>query len=63
MQDAVAKGRQARGMTNGRRKIDEATVIAIRNTIGQSQSHLAKLFGVSQATISMIKNRRNWRHI
>ncbi|MCZ6868105.1 MAG: HNH endonuclease [Gammaproteobacteria bacterium] len=66
--DMVMKQRAARqrGETNGRSKLTEADVNTIRTRYasgGISQRKLAKDFGVSQALISVIVNRKNWAHV
>lgn len=64
MSDAIAKGRRAsfRGTRNGRAKLTEADVLAIRGS-SESQQALASRYGVTKVAILYIKNRRNWRHV
>jgi hypothetical protein len=64
--DKVAKGRQARGVTQGQAKLTEEDVHAIRAryALGDiSQRDLAAIFGVSQTLVRLIVNRKIWTHI
>lgn len=76
--DAKAKGRMASGAQHGLRKHPERAargtrvasakltpddVRAIRAQPHVLLKHLAAQFGVCEATISLIRNRRNWRHL
>ena len=59
--DMNAKGRHgaARGVKSHRAKLNEDQVAMIRS--GQFKSRdLAKLFGVAESTISMVKRGHNW---
>lgn len=64
--DMVAKGRRKsadlKGSRNPNSKLDEATVSLIRAAYG-SQSAIGKQFGVSQRTVSRIRNGSSWQHI
>lgn len=45
-------------------KLNESQVREIRSLFGQiTQRDIANRFSVSEATVSMIKTRKNWRHI
>ncbi|AYB69857.1 HNH endonuclease [Mycobacterium phage LittleLaf] len=63
--DKIERGREARGSGHGLAKVNEASVLEIREryAAGADQRTLARLFGVSQATISLIVNRKTWTHI
>lgn len=78
--DRDSKGRQARGTTsgartqphrvcrgsrNGRAKLDEAMVRALRAEIagGMSLSEVARRFAVSVQVIWAIHHRKRWRHV
>lgn len=71
--DMAAKGRARNGRVggggpgekNGRAKIKERDVITIRENArnGKTQKELAALFGLRQATISLIVTRKTWAHI
>jgi hypothetical protein len=62
--DKVAKGRQAKGVDNGRSKLSEEDVRTIRFIAGaQTKTNLAKSFSVDRRTILDILQRRTWRHI
>ena len=61
--DAKAKiAKRSRGEINPAAKLTEAAVLEIRAST-LSQNALARLYGVSQATINGILRRRTWRHI
>lgn len=66
MSDKVSKGRQAKGEANGRVVLAEKQVQEVRDTYasgGVSQRKLAKQYGVCQRTITIIVNRKTWKHI
>jgi hypothetical protein len=70
MQDAVQKGRIARGIhvahygeANGRSKLIEADVRAIRADKTLTQGELGKRFGIGHVQISRIKSGERWVHI
>jgi hypothetical protein len=60
--DMVAKGRQARGESHGRRKIGQQEADDIRNLLGSGvfQEEIAKRFSVSQSLVSLIKLGKIW---
>ena len=62
MDDKVAKGRQLKGEDNPGAKLTAEQVLEIRvkRTQGVSQAELAAEYGVSQASISLIHQRKNW---
>lgn len=62
MDDMTAKKRHAFGSRSGRARIDEAAAVAIRSEAG-TQAAIAKKFGVSQATVSMVRAGKIWRHV
>ena len=66
MKDAWAKGRGKNNAKQGERhklsKLTECMVKEIKES-AMSGVELAKRFGVSSSTISMIRNGRNWRHL
>jgi len=59
-QDAWRKGRNARGTRHGHAKLTLSQVIQIYRS-PQSQSKLAKLFGVNPSTVSRIKHKERWK--
>lgn len=63
--DMVAKDRHTRGERSVQARLNESQVKAIRQRIskGEPTSVLAHEFGVSQATICDIKERRSWKHL
>jgi hypothetical protein len=60
--DRVAKSRSAKGTKNGRSKLTEEQVLAIRAD-DRPITVVARDYGVCVATISHIWKRRIWRHI
>jgi hypothetical protein len=63
MADRGAKGRQARGETQGCAKLTEAQVIEIRSRRSEPQRELAKIFGVSQGQIYNVRSGKHWGHV
>lgn len=51
-----------KGEDNGQSRLTEHDVRVIQELLG-NQYALAVAFGVSQSTISRIKNRKTWRHL
>ena len=62
IRDKQRHGTQPRGATNGRAKLTERDVLAVRAS-DKSPQKLAAEYDVSVATIYRIKNRSSWRHI
>lgn len=66
-QDMIAKGRanKAKGERNCNAKLTEADVVAIRAALagGESGRSLARQYSLTDAAISAIKKRVNWRHV
>lgn len=62
IQDAVERGRWAKGSKHGRSKINEETVMAIRSTEGTLKM-VANKFNVSIMLVSLIRRRKIWRHV
>ena len=60
--DRVAKGRSAKGTSNGRAKLTEDQVRAIRAD-DRTLTEVARDYGVCVATISHIRQRRIWQHV
>ena len=62
--DKVARGRQARGSSNGWAKLHEADIVRIRNLVssGANQSAVARTFKVAPQTISQIIRGVTWSH-
>jgi len=60
--DMVAKGRNTKGETVGNSRLTEKDVLAIRAS-SASGTELAKTMGFSEGTISMVKNKKIWKHI
>ena len=62
--DRDQKGRQAKGSGCGQAKLTEEKVLEIRRLYGpMNQYELAAEFGVTQANIGYILQRRTWNHI
>ncbi len=60
--DMVKKSRQLKGSDSPTAKLTEVQAREIYHS-AETQVALAKRFGVTQAAISLIKLRRNWRHL
>lgn len=63
--DMAVKGRNAKGMANGRAKLTEKDVSQIRLMLhqGMPQRRIATRFGVSQTLISNIAAGKTWGHV
>lgn len=62
MADMVQKSRQALGERNSHAKLTEEEVKIIRSLNGTNAS-IAGQFKVSASLVSLIRNRRNWKHV
>ena len=60
--DRVIHGTNNIGKRNGMAKLTDNDVISIRK-IKQPQHVIAKMFGVDQSLISLIKRNKIWRHV
>lgn len=64
MADKVTKGRQSHtgilGSANGRARLTDADVAAIRSAIGTTHHALAAQYGISQPQISLIRSGKRW---
>ena len=65
MRDAVVRGRTAKGSKNGKARLTEAQVIAIRErrTAGGRVVDLAAEFGMSLKGMEHVVYGRHWRHV
>ena len=63
--DSLRDGTRALGSRNGHAKLTEDVIVAIRERCGagEFQALVARDLGVSQSTISLVVNRRIWRHV
>lgn len=64
--DCAAHGTRARpkGVANAHAKLTDEDVCAIRaRSRREPQARLAEQFGVSSATVSLVVNRKAWRHV
>jgi len=60
--DMVSKDRSLKGSRQPNAKLSETDVVHIRAS-NKRQQDLADEFGVHNGLISMIKNRKRWKHI
>lgn len=65
--DKTAKGRQAKGITQGKRgadchyaKLSEYQVNLIRSMHGTNQYKIAEIFNISQSNVSKILSNKSW---
>lgn len=65
MRDMVEKGRAARGERNAFAKLNPDRVREIRalGAAGVSQYAIADRFGITQALVWLVVNRKAWRHV
>jgi hypothetical protein len=64
MEDMVAYGRSQTGSKNHHSKLTEEDVVSIRAIRSMFLlSELAEMFAVDQALISMVVNRKIWKHV
>lgn len=66
MTDMVSKGRSAKGILNGNRKLTEQEVLEIRNlyaTTNITYAELARRYNVDKTNIPPIVKRETWKHI
>jgi hypothetical protein len=63
--DMVDRGRSLRGERSPTAKLtdDQARTLRRRLTAGETGRALAREYGVSQATVSLIRHRRAWAHV
>jgi DNA-binding NarL/FixJ family response regulator len=63
--DMREKKRSARGQRNGKAKLTNEQAIAIADGLkrGETGRSLAKRFGVSEITVSMIKHGKRWIYL
>lgn len=59
------RGRNSQGSANGANKLTESDVLEIRAMYknGFTQKEIAHRFNIDRANISVIVNRKTWRHI
>lgn len=65
MADKIAKGRQSRlhGADNGKAKLTDTAVRAIRAAKGIPSSELANKYGVNRSQIWLVRTGKRWTHI
>jgi HNH endonuclease len=61
----VSRTHQCKGSAQGSAKLDESKVVAIFALLksGESQSSIARKYGVTQRVISLISRREAWKHV
>lgn len=63
-QDAIARGRWTRGDRNGKAKLSPRDVLEIRTNPNREKLRaLASRFGVSPATVSLIRSGKRWADV
>jgi len=60
--DRVEHGTSNRGERCGSAKLTEVDVLAIRED-RSGQKEIAKKYGISPASVGMIKRRQRWAHV
>lgn len=60
---ATAMGLKAHGAGHGNAKITDDAARAIREMEGPPQWMIGEIFGVSQMTVSLIKQKKAWKHV
>jgi hypothetical protein len=65
MEDRGARDRTARGTTQGRARLTEDDVRAIRRRAadGERKASLARQYGVSAQAVGFVVSRKTWRHV
>jgi len=63
VRDRVNRGRSAIGEKNGRAKLTEAQVRAIRQASGRTGASLARQHQVDRKVIHNIRHRKSWKHV
>lgn len=63
--DSAAKGRTRSGESNHNAKLSSSSVALIRSRVagGESNTSVARDFGITQSAVSMIVNRRRWGRV
>ena len=65
MQDSIIKGRNSRGELHGQSRLTADDIHEIRrlSATGIGQAMLAEVWGIDRSNVSLIVNRKRWRHI
>lgn len=65
IKDGFIKGRMSRGSAHANSKLNEADVVAILDAVhlGMSQTGLARKYGIRESSITLIKQRKAWKHV
>lgn len=65
MRDNIAQNKMPRGKDNPRAKLTDAQAAEIKRLLVElvPHGHIARLFGVSQATVGLIATGKIWRHV
>lgn len=63
--DCRSKGRETKGTANGKAKLNDSDVVAIRSMSanGERQEAIASMFGIARGTVSKIVARKSWPHV
>lgn len=63
--DKVSKGRQSKGEKHGRAKVTDAIALDIcaRYDAGETQTAIARSYGIAQSQVSFIVNGKTWSHV
>jgi hypothetical protein len=64
--DAMAKGRNVKGVTHGLTHLTEQNIREIRSLVSRgaiTQKQIADMYNVDRTTVSCIKTRKSWAHI
>lgn len=61
MEDCKIHGTVNLGQRNGAVKLSEEQVLEIKKTHGVAQTKIAKYYGISQSSVSLIKTGKNWK--
>lgn len=61
-EDMCSKGRSPKGVRNGRAKLEESQILAIRAD-PRSQRTIGKEYGISRIQVRHIKRRIQWQHV
>lgn len=60
--DREKHGTNYKGVHNGNAKLTEDKVLEVRR-LELTHSEIAKIYGISTATVSMVRTRKYWKHI
>jgi hypothetical protein len=61
--DRIKHGTDSRGEKHPQHKLTELQVLKIRSCVNETQSDVAREFGISQSEVSVIKNNKRWKFV